>query len=321
MKGFDGNGTLAETALRLDIPVIIWFVDDPHPILLQQRKFINRNMTALCWEKAYLPFLEKHDFFKVAYLPLATDPAIFSRKAIGSPKTGLGFVGTSMGSTFLDTIKSRFLWSDSLLPLVEKASEILLNNPFKKISAIINNTAKESSITLPFSDERNFTWLCSYTIHTASMKKRKEIISPLLPSGIELYGDPEGWKGLLGNNIITHPDLDYNTQLCDSYRNIEINLNITSCQMPSAVNQRVFDIPMSGSFLLSDNQKDMEELFDIGKEAVCYQSIHELKDLFKYYSENEREKFTVIKDARERIKKDHTYNRRISSIINMLTTG
>ena len=305
MKGFDGNGILSETALRFDIPVIIWFVDDPHPILLQQHTFINRNMT---------------EFSNVTYLPLATDPDIFSQKATGPPKVPLGFVGTSMGSAFLENIKSRFLWSDSLIPLVEKSSEALLDNPSKKISDIIKKTAEDLSITLPFSDERNFTWLCSYAIHSASMKKRKKIICSLLSSGIELFGDPEGWKQLLGSDSITHPDLDYNTQLCDTYEAIKINLNITSCQMPSAVNQRVFDIPLSGSFVLSDNQKDMEELFDIGKEAICYQSIHELKDLIKYYSENEGKRLSIVEAAQERIKKEHTYNTRISSIINTVKT-
>ena len=86
--------------------------------------------------------------------------------------------------------------------------------------------------------------------------------------------------------------------------------------MPSAVNQRVFDIPISGSFVLSDNQKDMEELFEIGKEAICYQNINELKDLIKYFSEDEGKRVEVIEAAQERIKKEHTYNSRISSIIN-----
>lgn len=319
MKGFDGNGILAETALRYDLPVVIWFVDDPHPILLQQRKYINGNMTAMCWEKAYLSYLEKHGFSKVAYLPLATDPAIFSRKDSISPEVHLGFVGTSMGGDFLDTIKSRFLWSDSLIPIVKKASDTLLANPQKSISAIIQNVSEEMSFSLPFADERNFTWLCSYIIHTASMKKRKEIISSLIPSGIEVYGDPEGWKGILGTNIITHPDLDYNTQLCDTYGKIAVNLNITSCQMPSAVNQRVFDIPMSGGFVLSDNQKELEELFEIGKEAIYYKDTNELKHLIDHYTHNETGRRQIIKMARKRVRSDHTYKNRIKSIITFLS--
>ena len=317
MKGFDGNGVLAETSLRFDIPVVIWFVDDPYPILLQQGKFINRNMIALCWEKAYIPHLKKCGFSKVAYLPLATDPSVFTHKTTASPKVSLGFVGTSMGGAFLTEIKSKFLWSDSLIPIVDKASEILLVNPHEKISKIIHKVINELSITLPFSDERNFTWLCSYVIHTASMKKRKNIVSSLLPSEIELFGDPNGWKELFGDTIITHPDIDYNTQLCDTFRNIEININITSCQMPSAVNQRVFDIPMSGNFVLSDNQKDLEELFEVGKEAVTYKNIGELNDLIEYYKKDATLRQTVFNAAKKRIMNEHTYYHRMKSIIQL----
>ena len=317
MKGFDGNGVLAETSLRFDIPVVVWFVDDPYPILLQQGKFINKNMIALCWEKAYLPHLKKCGFSKVAYLPLATDPSVFTRKTTASPKVSLGFVGTSMCGVFLAEIKSKFLWADSLIPIVDKASEILLVNPNEKISKIIRKVINELSITLPFSDERNFTWLCSYVIHTASMKKRKKIVSSLLPSEIELFGNPKGWKELFGDTIITHPDIDYNTQLCDTFRNIEINLNISSCQMPSAVNQRVFDIPMSGSFVISDNQKDLEELFEVGKEAVTYKTIDELNDLIEYYKKDATLRQTVFNAAKKRIMNEHTYYHRMKSIIQL----
>ena len=140
------------------------------------------------------------------------------------------------------------------------------------------------------------------------------IVSSLIPSGLELFGDPKEWKQLLGNNINAHPDLDYNTQLCNTYRNIEINLNITSCQMPGAVNQRVFDIPLCGSFVLSDNQKDMSELFEPEKEAICYTDINELKDLVKYYTLNTAARLQIIKAAQKRILHEHTYYHRVKRI-------
>ena len=146
------------------------------------------------------------------------------------------------------------------------------------------------------------------------MKKRKLIVSSLLPSGLELFGDPEGWKQLLGYDIKAHPNLDYNTQLCSTYRDIAINLNITSCQMPGAVNQRVFDIPLCGSFLLSDSQNDMSELFEPEKEAVCYKNINELKDLVKYYTVNKAAGLQIIKAAQRRILHEHTYCHRVKLI-------
>lgn len=318
MKGFDGNGILSDTALRFGVPIIVWFVDDPHPILLHQGKFIGKHIIAMCWEKAYLPYLKECGFGKVGYLPLATDPDIFSCKIPASPMVRIGFVGTSMGSAFLANIQSKFLWSDALIPLVDKASDILLTNPDARVLKIIRDVSHEMSFTIPFSDDRNFTWLCSYIIHNAGMKKRKSLIESLMPAGIETFGDPEGWKELLGPDIPTHPDIDYSTQLFNTYRDIEINLNVTSCQMPSAVNQRVFDIPMSGSFVISDNQKDLGELFEIGKEAVCYKDIEELKDIVSYYLDRQESQLQITAAAKERIRNEHTYFHRVKSIMEAL---
>ena len=60
-------------------------------------------------------------------------------------------------------------------------------------------------------------------------------------------------------------------------RKIEINLNITSSQMPTGVNQRVLISLQSGSFVLNDKQSDLEELFE-KDEVVTYCSIDELKE-------------------------------------------
>ena len=66
---------------------------------------------------------------------------------------------------------------------------------------------------------------------------------------------------LPGRRIKTHPDVDYRSEIAQWYRRIKINLNITSCQMPTALNQRVFDVPACGGFILNDNQTDLKELF------------------------------------------------------------
>jgi spore maturation protein CgeB len=318
MKGFDGNGILSTNASRFGIPLAVWFVDDPHPILLSHRKTISGDMYAFCWEKTYLPFLQKCGFTKTMFLPLATDPSLFSNHSPATPVIPLGFVGSSMGHRFLNDIRTKFLWTDTLHPLVQEASDALLKNPFENIAGIIAAVASRSGHALPFGDDRNITWLCSYTIHTASMKKRKQLINALEPLGIELFGDPDGWHDLLGSSIPLHPDVNYRTNLAATYRSIAVHINTTSCQMPTAVNQRVFDIPMTNSFVLSDNQEDMAELFEIRKEALCYNSIEELIDLVSFYRTNSPARNSICRNAQQRILHEHTYAHRLSSMLNSL---
>lgn len=319
MKGFDGNGILSTIAERFSIPAAVWFVDDPHPILLNQRKNISGNMIAFCWEKAYLQFLSEAGFSKTSYLPLAADPSLFHEAAIEiEPATPLGFVGSAMGMAFLHSIKSRFLWNNTLQELVDIASDRILSDPSAAVGNILGDVLRKTNVSLPFTDERNKTWLCSFIIHLASMKKRKKMIEALLSLAIETFGDPDGWKELCGDTLITHPDIDYRSQLCGVYQNIDVNINITSCQMKTAVNQRVFDVPMAGSFIISDNQQALVELFELGSQAVCYASVDELKTLIRYYKNNRQARKELTTRARYRILEEHTYGHRVKTILSYI---
>jgi len=318
MKGFDANGALEDITARLGVPVVVWFVDDPRPILMHRLSYVKNNMVAACWEKSYLPYLQNAGFSKAIHAPLATDPGLFSSASVPAPQVNLGFVGTAMVDGYAGNIRKKFLWSESLSPLVELVSDRLLADPLYPAETELLACAKALSVSLPFSDERNLTWLRTLCIHTASMKKRKNIIGGLFNEGMETFGDPEGWKSLLGPRVRTHPNVDYRHGLRGAYRDIRINVNITSCQMPSAINQRVFDIPCCGSFVLSDDQKDLHELFDVGKEAAVYESIGDLKEKLRFYQSHEPQRLSLIEAARARIMNEHTYVHRIRRILDLL---
>jgi spore maturation protein CgeB len=314
MLGFDGNGIFPEYCHRYGIPVAVWFVDDPRPILLSQKRFITTDMTAFCWERDYLEVLRNAGFSNVHYLPLAADLELFSPKTINTKsKIPLAFAGTSMAGTFRKALRNKFLWKKEIEPLVNKIAQELLESPSIDIPSNISQFLYNSNTTLPFHDERNSVWLQSYIIHTAGMIKRKNTIESLKNQSIELFGDKDGWNELLGEGYTIHPPVDYATQLCDVYHNATINLNITSCQMTTAVNQRVFDVPVSGNFLITDFQKDVEELFD-KDEVVTYRSLQELNELCTWYIRNESSQETVTNKARTRILHQHTYTNRYQTI-------
>ncbi len=317
MKGFDGQGMLGQVASRFSIPVAIWFVDDPRPILASHRSHIPKNAVAFCWEKYYLRLLRSAGFSKAEFLPLGGDPLMFSEKPGTVATTNLGFVGTSMVDRFAGNIREKFLWSDTLAPLVENLALRLLADPSCDVSLLLYSACRQPGISLPFSDERNLTWLCAYITHFASMLKRKTIVGALVPLGIETFGDPEGWKELLGKGIVAHPNIDYRRDLAAVYSGIKINLNITSCQMPSAVNQRVFDIPLASSFVLSDRQADLGELFE-PDEIATYWSMDELREKVAFYAGNESERKRIVQKSKARILAAHTYRHRIAKMLSVV---
>ncbi len=311
MKGIDNNGVFADAARRFGIAVFVWFVDDPRRIIMPQQTVSPSTLIAACWEKSYVPWLKTHGFSEALYLPLATDPTMFPPQPLVAPAIPLGFVGTAMVDEYAGNIREKFLWNKTLAPLVDEASEQLLKNPFYNVDDRLHDCAQRLSMRIPFSDAKNLSWLCAYIINTASMKKRKRIIGGLLDDGMETFGDPAGWKQLLGTAVKTHPDVDYRKGLCNTYRTIAINVNVTSCQMPSAINQRLFDIPCCGGFVISDDQKDLHDLFDVGREVIVYETIEDAKEKIRFYRMHDDDRTKIVIAAQKRILREHTYVNRV----------
>ena len=298
-KGIDSEGILFSVCRRFSVPVHIWFVDDPRPIACLFSREQCKNIVAWTWEKAYIPWLLDKGFAKAQWLPLAGDTHLFYPQN-KKPTHNLMFTGSAIAGYFLDEIWKRVQYNkDEALPIAQNTAEqILVREMFAE--------------QIP-ADTKAEAWFASYCIHLASAEKRRLCLEPLLALGLIFAGDQNGWKNLFGSNIKTLPDIDYRSGLCSHYSSGNIHINITSCQMPSAVNQRVFDIPLCERFVISDDQSDLFELFP--KNAICVAtSPEEYAELSKFYLKNSEAKKEIIKNAREHILKEHLYVNRISLV-------
>ncbi|MBN1757067.1 MAG: glycosyltransferase [Chitinispirillaceae bacterium] len=314
LLGVDGNGILAEYCRRAGIPLIVWFVDDPRPILLNRMQHLSEGVIVFSWERAYLPWLRQQGFGDARYLPLASDPAQFAVPRTRRPSVGCAFVGTAMGSSFLKEIAEKFMWKPEYARVAAAVAFRICSERNSDVDRLLDDECATQSVVLPLDSDHTRTWLRSYCIHTASMIMRKRMVTGLLSSGIETFGDPEGWRELAGPGLTVHGTIDYRTEIGDCYRSIAVNLNCTSCQMPTAVNQRVFDVPLSGAFIINDDQSDLHELF-AENEYVTYSSVEECAEKVAFYRENESARTAVSDTARKRILGEHTYTHRLQSLL------
>ena len=88
--------------------------------------------------------------------------------------------------------------------------------------------------------------------------------------------------------------------------------------MKGAVNQRVFDVPSCSQFLLTDYAEQLEDLFVVGKEVVCYRNVDEIEDLVSYYSRHDEQRRKIASNGYKRVIKDHTYVARINDMVNSM---
>ena len=108
--------------------------------------------------------------------------------------------------------------------------------------------------------------------------------------------------------------VDYYSQAPYVYKNSKINLNITLRSIGSGIPLRVFDIMGCGGFLLTNYQADMFEFFEPDKDFVYYTDYEDLLAKVEYYLTHEDEREEIARNGYEKVKKNHTYEKRISQI-------
>ena len=104
------------------------------------------------------------------------------------------------------------------------------------------------------------------------------------------------------------------------YNTSKIVLNITNWDPARylALNQRVFDVPATGAFLLTDYSPELEEHYRIGEEIVCYRDVDELKDKARYYLAHDSEREAIARRGYERALTLPTIRDRMAEMIRVV---
>jgi spore maturation protein CgeB len=304
--GMDEMGLFARFFEDARIPYVSWFTDTPLMILFGRTVLASTYSVAATWDRAYIPHLKALGFPHVHFMPHATDPYLFS----GAPTTtwdrNLAFVGASM------------------IALAEEAwAKLAVNPPLKSAARVAfedGRVTREAfargvySILDPEllaaaneSDRRNVE-LC--LVYEATRRIRTDMIRRLAPRGVDVFGD-EAWQTV---HARCYGDVGYFDGLAHLYRSTAINVNATSLQMRSAVNQRVFDCPAAGGFLITDAQGDLEEFFEPETETMTYATLDELEDKVRFYQQRPKNRIAIIQAAQRRIAAHHTHAHRLRDL-------
>jgi len=307
--GFDEDGKLTGLLTELKVPFASWYVDSPTYILYGGEVNCSPYCTLFCWERSYLKPVEDMGFQSPTFLPLATDPEVFT-PAAGKGESRfaarLSFVGDSMET-------ARKKWEKKLPHHVNRALEAGMAGGMK-----IDRQGEILDHFPPVADHstgnRSRVDIEAALVWKTTQEYRLSLVCSLIPLGLIIYGDG-GWNRLVSGKEVLRPPVAYFTELPQVYCGTSVNVNCTSLQMKTAVNQRVFDVPACGGFLLSDYQDDMDRFFEVGKEAICYRTSDEAVALAGYYLEHESERLSIAEAARRRVLAEHTYEKRMASLV------
>lgn len=94
-----------------------------------------------------------------------------------------------------------------------------------------------------------------------------------------------------------------------------IVLNLHHPQMRDGTTIRTFEIAGCGAFQLADHKEELEGLFKIGEELVCFRTRDELESLVSHYLSHPQERERVARRGYDRVVREHTFRHRMASLI------
>ena len=197
------------------------------------------------------------------------------------------------------------------------------------------------ALCIPFAADPDYYYKYPYDEHFASLdaihvgnnynvfperrKAYKFIISPFIDHGkkIEVYGfdwdhprhefklDPAYHKGYLPHE-----------KSVIAYSNAKITLGVHSITNSRTMqSMRTFEVLGCGGFFLTQRTRAIEYMFKNHVHLVWSASYEETVDLMNYYLENDSAREKIALTGQQFVYQNHSYERRVSEIINALKAG
>lgn len=154
--------------------------------------------------------------------------------------------------------------------------------------------------------------------------RRQEFMEKLLDLPVEIYGpgwrkrrnwfNPQLREKVKANRI-------WGEDLIALYNSAKIVLNISSWNPGrTGLNLRVFDVPATGAFLLTDHCEELAQHFELGREMETFSSPNELREKIIYYLGHDEERKIIAHAGYEKVAGFENYTDKMRNLLAQLET-
>jgi spore maturation protein CgeB len=143
---------------------------------------------------------------------------------------------------------------------------------------------------------------------------RKQWIDNLARRGIEVSCFGHGWpSGPVSAEEI--PNLLQSSFISLNFANAPMTWDGLLPQRHNQIKARTFEVPGSGSLLLTQSAADLERYYSIDREVVTFTNPDDLANKIRYYLAHPTERDTIAWAGYHRTCAEHTYEHRLSEVI------
>jgi len=315
--GVDYDGQMLDTLKELQLPLASWFVDSPELSLHDWHNLKSPNVALFTIDADSVEPLLTAGHPVVKYLPLGSNPSRFNpaqkNMLQGEAPSSVCFVGNTWMREIGERLK-KARPTKNMLRDFRAAARVHQTAPRRLIADILEESFPvAASEREALSPSRRHMYDVAVAFES-TRGYRLDCVRKILPHTPVVVGNPT-WKRVLpSDSFLWMESASYDTILPALYPRFEINFNCTCPYFTGAVNQRVFDVPASGAFVLSDHRDAMDELFTPGTQSATYQCKEEIPEKIKYYLANPSIRNSIAKKARMRVLMEHTYEHRMQTL-------
>jgi len=303
----------------LQIPWIIWFVDDPEGYGFPECCDPARTMV-FCWDREITNQISLRDSWKgipPVHLPLASDPELFFPQESGRPLLFPGgvFVGsTAHPNPMLDKAiqNSPGVFSD-ISNLWEVWRGDLGRFPQRLAWDYLEKRTGKEMETLRH-DPLARLWVHA-VVYALGIRKRRELVSRIIGEGGGVYGD-RGWHEITGD--LYRGEVAYGDDLRRLYNGAGLVLDIRQPQARTGLTQRMFDASACSRPVLAEFSPEIESLFVPEKEVLTFHTLEEAQEKKEIMIKDPRKAAKMGGRARHKVLALHTYRHRAGQILKAL---
>ena len=165
------------------------------------------------------------------------------------------------------------------------------------------------------------TYKCDITNIGNIHPPRAALYKKLLDYDFKMWGYPPAiWMDVRELDSILMCKSLFNEEKSKAFGAAKIVLNNMHPDVVNGVNKRLFEIPACGGFQITGYRDTINDLFEIGKEIVCYKNYKDLRSKLDYYLDpsNEQERQTIVKAGWKKSQKMHTYQHRLIEMLSIV---
>lgn len=298
---------------RMRLPRIIWLIDDPNCFV--EERFTPHDFV-FTWDEAYRETLLHKGAQAVDWFPYVADLDQSEAQTLERFTAPVSYIGQVKRFD-----PAEYGLDDATARLVHAVAAQKAQAPLADYAQLVYAQQTQFGLSLLESPHDEVPASVRYAIYIlANAQRRIAVLQQVQPFGLRIYGNEDWLAYIRGAELEAcyQGPADPATEVPHIFRSSAINLNIHSLQALNSLNQRDFNCPLVGGFLLTDWVAGADRFFEPGQELIFYQDPESLPGLIEHYLSNPAERQAVIARGQQRVLREHTYAARVPKVLDTL---